>query len=46
MASVWNVSVNRQNDTVLKLRTLQYEQYPARNPEIFNQEEDTEMFQE
>ena len=41
MASVWNVSVKQQNDTVSKLRTLQYEQYPVWNSETLNQEEDT-----
>jgi len=46
MASLWNVSVKRQNDTVSKLRTLQYEQYPVWQPEILNQEEDVGKFQE
>ena len=46
MASVWNVFVNRQNDTVSKLIALRYEQYPAWNTEILNQEEDMEKYQE
>jgi hypothetical protein len=46
MASLWNVCVNRQDDTVSKLITLRYEQYPVWNIEILNQEENMEKFQE